>query len=71
VIQRIIEYGNEEDKDLIYDSLSGRFLELIFDQYGNYVIQHFVEKRGSALSKEIYSSIRGRVYEMCIHKYAR
>lgn len=56
---------------MIYESLSGRFLELIYDQYGNYVIQHFVEKRGLGLSKEIYCSLRGRVYEMCVHKYAR
>ena len=40
------------------------------DQYGNYVIQHILENNKGQKCEEIFKALRGRVYEMSIHKFS-
>ena len=44
--------------------------ELCHDQYGNYVIQHVLEKRSGEKCNEIYQALKGKIFDMSIHKFA-
>jgi mRNA-binding protein PUF3 len=44
--------------------------ELITDQYGNYVIQHIIEKVGSEKCQKIYNLLNGKIFEYSVHKFA-
>jgi hypothetical protein len=48
-----------------------RALEIIQDQYGNYVFQHIVEKLGNVKGERVYKFLIGKIYDFSIHKYAR
>ena len=47
-----------------------KFIELCQDQYGNYVIQHVLETRSGKNCDEIYKALKGKIFEMSIHKFA-
>ena len=48
-----------------------RALEIIQDQYGNYVFQHIVEKLGNIKADKVYKFLTGKIYDFSIHKFAR
>ena len=52
------------------DEILNRALELIQNQFGNYVIQHVIEKQGSGKCPKIYDFLRGKIYDFSIHKFA-
>ena len=45
-------------------------IELCQYQYGNYVIQHVLETRSGKNCDEIYKALKGKIFEMSIHKFA-
>ena len=45
-------------------------IELCQDQYGNYVIQHVLETRIGKNCSEIFEALKGKIFEMSIHKFA-
>lgn len=71
VIQRIFEYSREIDKDDILKELQPKVLDLCMNQYGNYVIQHVLEKQSIEKVERIFNDIKGNIFEMSIHKFAR
>lgn len=52
------------------DELHRYTLNLIQDQYGNYVIQHVLEKGKPADKAVIVSKVRGQVLQLSKHKFA-
>ena len=70
VIQKIFEFCPEEDYRFILEELVDRILELSQDQYGNYVIQFIIDRQGGHLMSTIWSDLKGKVFELSIHKYA-
>jgi hypothetical protein len=80
VIQRIFEHCADENAlyskafssvvDPLLEELHRYTINLIQDQYGNYVIQHVLE-RGKPSDKSIITSkVRGQVLQMSKHKFA-
>lgn len=72
VIQRLIEYCPVNWTDPIYDQIINNYvIELCKDQYGNYVVQHILEK-GNRISdkKSICHCLLGDVRLLSVHKYA-
>ena len=67
-IQRIFEYCTEKEKNAVLKEIYPSVNELCIDQYGNYVIQNIIEKIKN--NQIIYDSLKGKIYEYSIHKYA-
>ncbi|KAI8610512.1 armadillo-type protein [Chytriomyces sp. MP71] len=76
VIQRIFEHcGDENGPQLtayapLIEELHRYTINLIQDQYGNYVIQHVLERGKAADKALITSKVRGQVLQMSKHKFA-
>ncbi|KAJ3123181.1 mRNA binding protein puf3, partial [Physocladia obscura] len=76
VIQRIFEHcGDESGPQLtayapLIEELHRYTINLIQDQYGNYVIQHVLERGKPADKALITSKVRGQVLQMSKHKFA-
>jgi len=77
VIQRILEYCNEENPSVrqpqqqpIVDELLDCTLRLVQDQYGNYVVQHVLEHGNVNEKKAIIQHLRGQVLQLSQHKFA-
>ena len=45
-------------------------IDLSFDQYGNYVIQHILETKKGKNCQDIFKAFKGKVYEMSIHQFS-
>ncbi|KAI9350244.1 armadillo-type protein [Obelidium mucronatum] len=76
VIQRIFEHcGDDSGPQLtayapLIEELHRYTINLIQDQYGNYVIQHVLERGKPADKAMITSKVRGQVLQMSKHKFA-
>jgi transcriptional regulator CtsR len=71
VIQRIFEFCSDEEKEQLLSEIYKNIPELCQDQFGNYVIQHLLEKQDEDKVEKIFDCVRGKVFEMSIHKFAR
>ncbi|KAF9977104.1 mRNA binding protein puf3 [Actinomortierella ambigua] len=69
VIQRMFEYC-ADTKTPLMDELSRYVHILVQDQYGNYVIQHILERGKPADKTLIISKIFGQVMQLSKHKFA-
>jgi hypothetical protein len=45
-------------------------MDLVTDQYGNYVIQHILQKGALEYRSAIIAQVRGHVLDMSKHKFA-
>ncbi|KAL2462535.1 Pumilio-like protein 5 [Forsythia ovata] len=71
VIQRVLEHcPNDLQSRFIIDEILESAYDLAQDQYGNYVIQHVLERRKSYERSHIISKLSGRIVQMSQHKYA-
>ncbi|ULT82542.1 hypothetical protein L5515_017927 [Caenorhabditis briggsae] len=71
VIQRVLEYCSDDQKQPVLDALHIHLKQLVLDQYGNYVIQHVIE-HGSASDKEkiVQDVISDDLLKFAQHKFA-
>ncbi|KAJ3169681.1 Pumilio 2 [Irineochytrium annulatum] len=80
VIQRIFEHCTDDQSlamirgssgyNALIEELHRYTINLIQDQYGNYVIQHVLERGKPADKALITSKVRGQVLQMSKHKFA-
>jgi len=68
VIQRIFE--NSSDGFMAVNKIIGSAKELIEDQYGNYVIQHILEKGTDRHRRKIIAELIDKIGEYSTHKFA-
>ena len=54
----------------LFEEINKNLIDLCRDQFGNYVIQHLLDKMGGKNCIPIYQELKGRIYEMSIHKFA-
>ena len=54
----------------LLNGINKNIIDLCQNQYGNYVIQHLLEKRGGENCPQIYEVLKGRIFDMSIHKFA-
>jgi len=69
VLQRVFEQRGTQSGPLI-DELLMHVPDLVLDQYGNYVIQHILEKGNEDERKRIIEVVKGRVWALSQHKFA-
>jgi len=73
VIQRIFEYCGEEQTvshQPLLEELFQHIHQLAQDQYGNYVIQHILEKGKPKDKQYVINQVKGNVLQMSQHKFA-
>ena len=70
VVQKIFDFCNEKEKMNLFQEINKNFIDFCQDQFGNYVIQHILDKIGGKNLPQIYQALKGRIYEMSIHKFA-
>ncbi|EAU88525.2 pumilio [Coprinopsis cinerea okayama7 len=70
VLQRCLQHLPFEAVQPLLQELKPFILEMICDQFGNYVIQHILQDGKTSEKEEIFHQIRGRVLRLARHKYA-
>lgn len=70
VIQRLLEFSDEDDQKMILTQLNNFLYYLILDQYGNYVIQHILENGTPEEKEPILEIVLGSVVQFSKHKFA-
>lgn len=70
VIQRLLEFSDEDDQKMILGQLNNFLYYLILDQYGNYVIQHILENGTNEEKEPILEIVLGSVVQFSKHKFA-
>ncbi|MED6168982.1 hypothetical protein PIB30_017127 [Stylosanthes scabra] len=70
VIQRVLEHcSDEQNIQRVVDEILRYACFLAEDQYGNYVIQHVIEKGRENERSQILSKLTGRIVQLSKHKY--
>ncbi|KAG0335425.1 Dihydroorotate dehydrogenase (quinone), mitochondrial [Podila humilis] len=69
VIQRMLEHCADTETTLL-EELHRHIPNLVHDQYGNYVIQHILERGKPAEKALVVSKVLGQVLSLSKHKFA-
>ncbi|KIJ44073.1 hypothetical protein M422DRAFT_30606 [Sphaerobolus stellatus SS14] len=70
VLQRCFEHLNDEQKRPLLDELHKYTINLMQDQFGNYVVQFVLQKGRPDDRTLIISKLRGQMLHMARHKFA-
>jgi len=70
VVQRILEYAEDSQRDPVMDELMRCSHNLVQDKYGNYVIQHVLEHGKRKDKSLIIARMRGQIVQLSQHKFA-
>ncbi|KAL6925094.1 hypothetical protein FSST1_002368 [Fusarium sambucinum] len=70
ILQRVLEYAEEDDKKKLVAKLSLMMDELVTHQWGNYVAGHIIQNRGPEDRDPIYEHVMSRLLTLCQHKLA-
>ncbi|KAL5533325.1 PUF3 [Sanghuangporus sanghuang] len=70
VLQRVFEHMNEEQMRPLLDELHKYTINLMQDQFGNYVVQFILEKGPAQDRLLIITKMHGQMLQMAKHKFA-
>ena len=70
VIQKCFEYGNIQQKNILFSFTNKFCSELICDEFGNYVIQYVVKYNNEIINNKILLIIMNNLLFLCKEKYA-
>ena len=70
VLQRIIEHCTAAQVAPLVDELLAAVGPMLTDQFGNYVVQHVMERGTARQRRAVVLATRGRVQELSCHKFA-
>lgn len=70
VVQRMLEYGSEADKNTIMEELHACSQVLITDQYGNYVTQHVIQHGKPEDRSKMIRIVISQLVTLSKHKFA-
>lgn len=70
VMQRVFEHCDPSLTQPLLDELHSYTQTLVCDQYGNYVIQHILEKGRDQDKRVVIDSVRGKLLQLSRHKFA-
>lgn len=74
VLQRCLDYGNEEQRQEFCEKIINHVDELTLDPFGNYVIQYILTKEaeegfGLEYTNKIVKLLKPRVIDLSLHKF--
>lgn len=71
IVKRCIDHANEEQKVQLIDEISKQALTLVQDPFGNYVVQHVLDKFPTAVhSQQLIANLLGSITELCTQKFS-
>lgn len=71
VIQRVLEHCSDEARLLsVMEEVLAATCQLAQDQYGNYVVQHVLERGAAADRTVVITQLAGQIVEMSQNKFA-
>lgn len=70
VVQRMMDFGTEDDNDAIIAELRPSAHLLLPDQYGNYVAQHIIVRGKFEDRLRMVSLVLDQLVDLCKHKFA-
>ena len=70
VIQKCFEFGNVQQKNILFSFTNKFCSELICDQFGNYVIQYVVKCNNEIVNNKLLLIIMNNLLFLCKEKYA-
>lgn len=71
VMQRLLEHCTDEvRREQLLREVMDRVVDLIMDQFGNYVVQNILERGPPQYRSVIIAHVKGRVCEFSRHKFA-
>jgi len=71
IVKRCIDHATEEQKQRLTLEISNKVLSLVQDPFGNYVVQHVLEKYPSELqSSKMIRNLLGSINELCVQKFS-
>lgn len=70
IIQRMLEFGNPQEKEELMGEINVCAPQLITDTFGNYVAQHIIGKGDPEDKSFFINFIIDRLYEYSTHKFA-
>jgi len=71
IVKRCIDRANAEQMLLLSDAISKKAISLVQDPFGNYVVQHVLDKHPKAESSQcIISKLIGHLAELCVQKFS-
>jgi len=69
LINRCIDYANEQQLNQLVDHIVGQALYLVQDQFGNYVVQHLLSTRAQ-FAPNLIRSLLGHIAELSVQKFS-
>ncbi|GAM25949.1 hypothetical protein SAMD00019534_091240 [Acytostelium subglobosum LB1] len=69
VVNRCIDFANKEQLEALIKKINSHSLELVQDQFGNYVVQHLLSNNKSYAS-QLIKSLLGNIGELSVQKYS-
>jgi hypothetical protein len=69
LVNRCIDYANEHQLDTLITSIGHNCLDLVQDQFGNYVVQHILATKASFAPK-IIQGLLGHIPELSVQKFS-
>ena len=70
VVQRMLEYGTDEERKELMDELHAHASILITDQFGNYVTQHIIAQGNTEDRNRMITLVIDNLVALCKHKFA-
>jgi hypothetical protein len=70
VIQKCIDFGNQEQKNKLLELSNANCESLISDQFGNYVIQFVVSLNIKIVNQKVFQVLKNNLCSLCKEKYA-
>ena len=70
MIQKCIDFGNQEQKNKLLELSNSNCENLISDQFGNYVIQFVVSLNIKIVNQKVFQVLRNNLCSLCKEKYA-
>jgi hypothetical protein len=69
LINRCIDYANEAQLDALINSVASHCLDLVQDQFGNYVVQHVLATK-AGFAPRIIRGLLGHIPELSVQKFS-
>eukprot|EP01119_Soliformovum_irregulare_P003232 TRINITY_DN1358_c0_g1_i2.p1 TRINITY_DN1358_c0_g1~~TRINITY_DN1358_c0_g1_i2.p1 ORF type:complete len:446 (+),score=132.67 TRINITY_DN1358_c0_g1_i2:128-1465(+) len=71
IIKKCLDRATASQREKMIEKASANVIALVEDQYGNYVVQHILEKfPQEENSQDMIMGIRGKIIELCTQKFS-
>lgn len=70
VMQRCIDYGNAEQREILISEIVSKTFLLVQDPFGNYVIQYILDLKSDQILHDVFSLLQGNFVKLSMGKFS-